>query len=608
MADLHAIHRAIAIARRRLFVQRWLDRTGWCLLGGVAAATAVLMADRLAAVPVPWPVYAAVAGAAVLAATVMAMIGQPSSGQVAIAVDERLHLKDKLSTALYATTLADDPLAPTVIRDAQTAAASAKVREGFPLRLGRVWGWLPVAGAVLALLFALVKPMDLLGLAEARRVAQVEAQQAAEAQEKLVEAVAAIEQLQQEEGTLDEINPLSAMQEAANLTQRELTNPEYRQKAAAKLSAVQDKLEQAEQQKAREFEALQNTLSRMDAGQPGPADRFADALRRGDFEAAKDALQQLADNVGDMPADQQQALKQQLDNLAQQLDDAAKQAQAQQAQTQQNIQQQLSEAGLSQQQIQQAQQQGYNAQHLQQLLQQQGMSQQQAQQMAQNIQQQQQQSQSQGQCQSQCNGLGQSLQQMANSINPSRQGQQGQQGQGQQPGQGMQSGAWQGQQQISDMAKMQQQLQQLRQGQQQTQQAMNQLNQQGQGGGQGQGQGQQGSQPGQGGGVGGREAGTGDGGNPFGQERTYQPNQVDAYGNISEGEGRIIASWMQKGEAAAGEATVEFNTAVTEARDQAERAIADDRVPARYHGAVREYFQQMPTSMDDVQRAPAAPR
>src|SRR5690606_9526938 len=100
----------------------------------------------------------------------------------------------------------------------------------------------------------------------------------------------------------EEVDPLSVMKEAASLTQRDLMNPEYRQKAAAKMSAVEEKLASAEQQKAKEFESLQNALSRLDAGEPGPADRFADALRRGDFEAAKAALQSLAETVDQLPA------------------------------------------------------------------------------------------------------------------------------------------------------------------------------------------------------------------------------------------------------------------------------------------------------------------
>jgi hypothetical protein len=614
MTDLQAVHRAVRIARRRMTTQTWLTATGWSLLIALLAAMAIVTATRMIGIETPWPVYAGMGAVALLVPTMLALSRRPDPGHVAVLIDDRLRLKDRLSTALYVTTLPDDPLAPQVLRDAQGAAASAKVRNGFPVRLTRVWGWLPAAAAVFALLMVFVKPMDLLGLQATRLAQQQEAEQAAEAQERIVQAAAVIEQVQQQDAALDEIDPLSVMKEAASLTQRELSNPEYRQKAAAKLSAVEEKLAKAEEQKSREFEALQNALSRLDPQRAGPADRFAEALRRGDFEAAREALQALADSFDELQPQQQDAAREQIENLARQLDEAAKQSEQERERSQESIRRQLADAGLSQEQIDDAQRQGYDPEHLQQMLERQGMSQQQAQQMAQQTQQQHQQSQSQKECQGQCNGLGQSLQQMANAMRESQQGQgqsppQGQDNQQGQPspGGGMQSGSWQAQQQINDMARMQQQLQQMRQSQQAARQAMQSL--QGSGGsGQQQQQNQGGGQPSQQGGPGGREAGTADGGNPYGAERSYQPQQVDAYGNIGEGEGRIIASWMQKGEAAAGDATVQFNTAVTQAREGAERAIADDRVPARYHEAVGSYFRQLPQNVDEVRRAPAAPR
>ena len=65
---------------------------------------------------------------------------------------------------------------------------------------------------------------------------------------------------------------------------------------------------------------------------------------------------------------------------------------------------------------------------------------------------------------------------------------------------------------------------------------------------------------------------------------------------------------MENGEMSPGQATVEFDQAVTEARTDAERAVTEDRVPRRYHGTVKDYFQQLPDSPDAVRQAPAAPR
>ena len=106
-------------------------------------------------------------------------------------------------------------------------------------------------------------------------------------------------------------------------------------------------------------------------------------------------------------------------------------------------------------------------------------------------------------------------------------------------------------------------------------------------------------------GVGGSKAGHGSGGNPLGQERKLTGYQTVAEGDIGQSEGKVIASWMEKGEMAKGEAQVTFDQAITEARKEAEQAVTEDRVPKRYHEAIREYFNQVPQSADRIAPPPA---
>jgi hypothetical protein len=78
--------------------------------------------------------------------------------------------------------------------------------------------------------------------------------------------------------------------------------------------------------------------------------------------------------------------------------------------------------------------------------------------------------------------------------------------------------------------------------------------------------------------------------------------------DVQDREGRVIASWEEMGGAMRNEATAEFDRAITGARDDAERAVTEDRVPRRYHEAVKEYFNQLPDAAEEARRAPAAPR
>ena len=70
----------------------------------------------------------------------------------------------------------------------------------------------------------------------------------------------------------------------------------------------------------------------------------------------------------------------------------------------------------------------------------------------------------------------------------------------------------------------------------------------------------------------------------------------------------MITSWLQEGEMSKGNSTVEFNRAVSDARNDAERAVTEDRVPRQYHRSIEDYFRQLPESVREAQRAPAAPR
>ena len=621
---MQAIEKAITRARRRLLLSAWMQWLGQFMLAAVAAGLLLLLTERLLALPVPMWVYAALAGLAAVAALITAVIHQPSRQHVAAMVDERLQLKDRLGTALYAQDLAEsNPFAKQVVEDAQEAASTVRVNRAFALQPGRAWNAVLPGLVALALMAWLLPTMDLFGFDEQREQEQIRQAQADAAVEQIALAETVISDAANSQTRVSRADPTQRATELASITTRDLSTPGMREKAAAQLSDVQERLSLAKQSLELEAKMLANAMSGIEPEQRGPADDFADALRRGDYKTAQQQLQKLAEKfeAGGMSAEEKAQVQQQLQSMAQQLQNMAQQAQLAQQQTQQQIQQQLQNTGISQQQIQQLQNQGMNQQQVQQAiqqhLQQQGMSQQQAQQQAQQIAQQisqmQQQSQGQGQCSNTGNSLSQSLQQMAQGMQQQQgqgqqQGQQGQQGQqagqqgqqggqqGQQTGQsggqsgqqGMQQGLSSAQQMLNQMAQMQNQMQQMNQAQNQLQNAMQNMNQPG------------GAAP---------KAGTAEGGNPFGAEQQANAYNVETRQDVHEGKGRVIASWSESGEMAAGEATVQFNTAVTEAKSEAERAVTDDRVPRRYHGAIKNYFNQLPESPEDVRTSPPpAPR
>ncbi|MFA9477957.1 hypothetical protein ACERK3_06555 [Phycisphaerales bacterium AB-hyl4] len=650
--EMHAIDKALGRARLRLLLCRAVWWLGVLTLAGLAAAAALLLAERLFLAPIAWWAYAIVAGVVVLATPVLAWRGLPGQAQVAELLDDRLHLKDRLSTALYVRAMADQPFARQVMVDAEQAADRLSVREALPVRGGRAWNWTPVGVAVFGLLALLVPAeVDVLGLNQRQAQQAADDAQADEAQQRIVEASAHMPDPSRMTDEAEAARAEDLLNQLAELSQRDLRNPDIRRDAQAQLSRLQDRIASEREQQERTLRTMRNAMSRIDPGQSGPANRFADALRRGEFASAQRELDELSRAVreGSLSESEQQALQQQLRNMSDQLEQSAEQHRQRQEQTQEQMREQLREQGLSDEQIDDLQQQNFDQQAVEDALreeyEQQDMdreqAQQQAREQAERTQQQQQQSQQDSQAGEMCDGLGGSMSQMADALDPQgqQQGQQGQDGQQQQAqqgedgqpqqgqqqaqngqqaqdggqgqsgqqGQGFDQGSWQGQQQLDQISQMQQALKDMGVSEQQLQDAMQQLSQQQQqegddgGGGQQQDQSQQ-----QQAGVG-EGAGSGSAGPPLGEERRIGEYQTQARDRSRDGQGRIIASWHEEGEMTADAPTIEYDQAVSEARSDAERAVSEDRVPRRYHGAIREYFKQLPESADETRRAPATP-
>ena len=158
--------------------------------------------------------------------------------------------------------------------------------------------------------------------------------------------------------------------------------------------------------------------------------------------------------------------------------------------------------------------------------------------------------------------------------------------QGGQGGGSMQQAANKAKQQLDQLAQSQRQLQQLRQSRNQTRQAMRKMA----------------DSPDAG--AGGSQWGKAPGYAPMAEPSRKVTGKTHAVGVPRKpgSTGKVVASWSNDGKIAKGEAQVEFDRMVTSARRDAEQAIAEDRVPKRYHRPVQLYF-----APDDVDKKPQNP-
>lgn len=599
--------RAISRVRRRLTAQRGLAALAWSLAGASAIVIVGLLGVRLSVVPAEWGrawtpgsmvsapsnvtlpglALGVAMGVALVVAGVWMLLCRASASSAASVIDRRLGLKDCFASALHCRQTAAGPLGAVVIEQALAAARTVRPSEVAPVRLGRPWIATVVGMAVLAGLIAwLPEGLDPFGLAASRARQAAQQEEADDAREQLTQLAVMVEQWHEPEAGPADAEFEAAQLELAELTQRDLSRVAARTEAAAAVSDIQQRLAAAVERREQRLQDLGDALRQLENDQPGPADRFAQALQRGDFAAAAKAIDELMSAASQLPADEREAMAGQLGNLARQLQDMA----ANDAAREQTMRNALANAGLNDEQIEQLAQEGFDPEALERALDQLAHGEltdaqreqlmEQAQRMAKSSE-----------------GTREDLQRLAQGLSRMAEAQGGD---GEQARDIMQQ-----------MARMRQQLQQMRKADQPLDDAMNRL-------AGCQGQCSEGSacpacagEQNRGGGL---RAGTAEGGDPMGEHRQMPGVGSVAREDLQDGRGRIVASWLTPGGAERNEAQVEFDQIITDAQSDAERAMTEDRVPRRFHTSVREYFDQLPAAAETAEggqtpgSAPPAPQ
>ena len=173
---------------------RALWAIAWAGIAYTVIVWAAILTYKLVQVTLPhqFIVFEIVLALALIAAVVYAIITRPSLQTAAVAIDERLALKEKFSTALYARN-STDPFARAAVRDAEKTAENVSLHKRFPIQFPNAFGG--TAGMiVLALLTAWLLPtFDLLGV-QAKRTAKaaVLEQSQTQAREAVHKAIAEI--------------------------------------------------------------------------------------------------------------------------------------------------------------------------------------------------------------------------------------------------------------------------------------------------------------------------------------------------------------------------------------------------------------------------------
>jgi len=541
---MNEIRALLRVAARKLETSTFLAKAH--IVGMVLAGLALVMmiADRVTAASfVPWVwVVPAMVGLGLIVSTIMWSRKRPTEQHVALLVDERLDLREKLSTALHVADR-DDAFARAAVEDAVAIARNPQTHERAKRRftVTAPGGWWATPSLIaLAVLVSFLQPMNLFEREQEESPEVVQARH--EVRETLDAVVAQIHQ--QPELSSELADMLGDLGKTGDDRDAFKSPEQVRRDAIKRVTDLNERLEEIiSGERGKTMESIQESLKKLRTPESGPAKELAEAMAAGDFQAAQQALENLIDQVesGELTQEQQEQLVEQLMELAKQLEDMAKQNQ--------QLEEALRQAGMDPQLAQ-------NPEALQQAIENnQNLNEQQRQQLQQMAQAQQASNQV-------CQGLGAAASALADALAEGSLGQ---------AGQGMSD-------QLSQLEQMQMLLEQARMASSMCQGTCQGL---------GQGLGMQGllQQIGQG-------MGEGGGGGP--RQTAPSPTrtrEVQAHGQT--GEGDIIARMLVDGPQTVGESRIVPSEIIAEVVEGFEEGIDEDQLPRKYHEAHKRYFGEL---------------
>lgn len=345
------LDRHIAIIRNKMAFQRFLQALAWACIALAALSGGVILTYKLFLVQLPhenrWLLGGLIAAAG--AALAYAIIRRPTSHEAAIAIDERLALKEKFSTALYARG-SSDPFAQAAVRDAEHTADNVSLHKRFPLAFPRA-AYTAVIVAAFALALTLLPTIDLFGRQVEQQRQEAERKQVTEARQAIKQAIAQLNSIPK--AAADEKFIKEAKQDLEVMLNKPITDPaKARRTAASALKGVEEAMrkkieDSGKYAQAKEDERIAKSLTVPLEGK-GPAIEAQKELKKGNFVAAADQLEKLAEEFDKMPAKDKDDAVKQLKKMADQLQQAANDPQVQK-----DVQKQLQQAGVSPQQMQQ---------------------------------------------------------------------------------------------------------------------------------------------------------------------------------------------------------------------------------------------------------------
>ena len=336
------IDRSVRIARKRLVRQSFVNHLG---LGWGVALVLVLVwfiaqPMLLEAPPesLRWIVLSAALALGTVFAIVRTRMGMPSNERVALEIDNRFQLRERITTAVALPgELRNTSAGQALFADAEHKLAPLNVSEKFPLEPRRHLLGVPALALAIGAVVLWWNP-EAMGLTAT--------DEAAEAQKLQEQTVAAQTPTKQKVPAPPKANPdapperpnkgkgLKELEEELAKAHDKFAkdpfenSPEKQREKAAELAQLENKTQKFVEQKVDKLQELQEQFQKLDnlnkdkEFEDGPAKDFNDALSKGDLKKAKEEVDELKKKAKEKKLDEKdrEKLERQLDKMKKELE------------------------------------------------------------------------------------------------------------------------------------------------------------------------------------------------------------------------------------------------------------------------------------------------
>jgi hypothetical protein len=320
------ISQQIRIASRRLFVQSYLATLPRWLLVTFSLCFIGLLLPKIIVIDVNLELWNQIwlgtsAGIAILGNGLRTWLRHPSHEQVAMEVDKRFSLRERLSSAL----LLDEaqrstPVGAALLEDAMAKANRIDVRDKFTFQAPATLPWilLPILACV-ALLWvpnAISQEKELASEQSKARVTQVKAQT-----KTILDQIQKLKSEAAEKGLKEIADDYEKLEKKLDALQK-LEKPNE-SKLLADLNDIKKEM-QDRKESLGSPESLKKAFEDLNSDKKGPADKFKQALQEADFDKAKKELEKLLEKLASKELTEQEmkALAQQLKELQEAIEKA----------------------------------------------------------------------------------------------------------------------------------------------------------------------------------------------------------------------------------------------------------------------------------------------